>query len=85
MKRIGVLLLCCLLPACATRSALDDVTRERDVLQGERDRLSTRVEQLQIERQSLEEQYINAQESYEDERELRETLANDLALSLIHI
>ena len=79
MKRISVLLLCCLLPACATRSSFDEVSRERDVLQSERDQLSTRVEQLEIERQSLEDQFIDAQESYEDERELRETLASDLA------
>jgi chemotaxis protein MotB len=45
----------------------------------ERDRLTEQVERLQIERDSLQEQYYSAQESYEDERVTRTALAEDLS------
>ena len=56
---------------CVTRSTYEAAVAERDALAG-------RIERLQIERDSFEEQYIAAQESYEDERVTRTELASDL-------
>ena len=64
--------------ACVTRSAYDTLETEHSALVAERDRLLGEVNRLTIERDSYEEQYIEAQESYEDERVARETLATNL-------
>ncbi len=64
--------------ACVTRSAFDTLETEHGALLAERDRLLGEVDRLTIERDSYEEQYIEAQESYEDERVVRSTLASNL-------
>lgn len=56
---------------CVTQSVYNDVSRERDALAAE-------LKRTQIERDSLEEQYYEAQESYEDERLTRTSLADNL-------
>ncbi len=76
------LLLLALAPAgagCVTKGAFDDVSAERDRLSRERDALAERVERLTLERDSLEDQFVEAQESYEDERVVRTSLASNLA------
>ena len=66
-------------PGCVTRQAFDDLNANHEALQQERDSLATKVEHLTIERDSLEDQFIEAQESYEDERIVRSTLASNLS------
>jgi chemotaxis protein MotB len=61
-----------------TRSSFEALNNEHENVLAERDELVTQVERLTIERDSLEEQFIEAQESYEDEREVRSTLASNL-------
>ncbi|MCA9502074.1 MAG: OmpA family protein [Spirochaetaceae bacterium] len=72
---IGVMLL---VPGCVTRKAFDQLETRYDALTQERDALQTQVEKLQIERDSFEDLYVEAQESYEDERVARTSLATDL-------
>lgn len=57
---------------CVSASVHREVSNERDDFAAE-------LKRLRIERDSLEEQYLNAQESYEDERVTRSELATDLA------
>ena len=57
---------------CVTMSVHEQVSEERDALAAEAAR-------LRIERDSLEQQYYEAQESYEDERVTRSTLATKLS------
>jgi chemotaxis protein MotB len=64
---------------CVTRSTFDELQLQHDETVGERDALIGQVEKLQIERDSFENQYVGAQESFEDERLTRTTLASDLA------
>jgi chemotaxis protein MotB len=64
---------------CVARSAYQDLSTRHDALTKERVELVTEVQRLEIERDSLEEQYLEAQESYEDERVSRTTLASNLA------
>lgn len=64
---------------CVAKGAFDDVANDRDRIQAERDRLAGQVDRLIIERDSLEAQFIEAQESYEDERVVRTSLASNLA------
>ena len=64
---------------CVARTAYDSLNDEHASLQQERDRLAGEVKKLTIERDSLEEQFVEAQESYEDERITRTTLASNLA------
>lgn len=59
------------LSGCVTAKLYSEATEERD-------RLAEEVARLEIERNSLEQQYLDAQESYEDERVTRTTLATDL-------
>jgi chemotaxis protein MotB len=73
-RAIFSFLLCLLVGSsfgCVTRSVYNDVSAERD-------QLASELERTRIERDSLEEQYYSAQESYEDERVTRTTLAGDL-------
>jgi len=71
--RVHVLALITILHAgCVTQAVFDEVSQERAVLAGE-------VERLRIERDSLEAQYYEAQESYEDERITRADLTSSLA------
>jgi chemotaxis protein MotB len=63
---------------CVTLSAFNELSAEHEAVEGERDALQDRVEKLTIERDSLENQFIVAQESYEDERIVRSTLASNL-------
>lgn len=86
MIRIGsttgvALLAACLLSlaGCVTRSAYDRLDDRFEKLERERAALETQVERLTIERTSLEAQYVEAQESYEDERLAREALEGNLA------
>ena len=76
---IPVLLSLVASPGCVTRQAYNELDTDHARLQTERDALQTRVEHLTIERDSLEEQFIEAQESYEDERVVRSTLASNLS------
>ncbi len=64
---------------CVTRTAFLELQKQHDEIVSARDDLASRVERLEIERNSFEEQYLDAQESYEDERITRSTLASDLA------
>jgi chemotaxis protein MotB len=57
--------------ACVTQSVYNEVSEERDAL-------AVELERTRIERDSLEEQYYEAQESYEDERLTRASLATNL-------
>ncbi|MGY8737814.1 MAG: hypothetical protein ACKVIW_09870, partial [bacterium] len=64
---------------CVARTAYDSLNDEHVSLEKERERLAYEVRRLTIERDSLEEQWVEAQESYEDERVTRTTLASSLA------
>jgi chemotaxis protein MotB len=64
---------------CVSRTAYDSLNDEHVSLGKERERLAYEVRRLTIERDSLEEQWVEAQESYEDERVTRTTLASNLA------
>jgi len=57
--------------ACVTQSVYNEVSEERDAL-------AVELERTRIERDSLEEQYYEAKESYEDERITRTSLATNL-------
>jgi chemotaxis protein MotB len=57
---------------CVTPSVHGKVSEERDALE-------TQLERMRIERDNLQKQYLEAQESYEDERVTRSELATDLA------
>lgn len=63
---------------CVTRSTFNELSTDFEETQRERDDLQNRVERLTIERDSLEDQFIVAQESYEDERIVRSALASNL-------
>jgi chemotaxis protein MotB len=63
---------------CVTRTSYDALDARYDKLDREREALEAQVERLRLERQSLEAQYIEAQESYEDEREARDSLESNL-------
>ncbi len=64
---------------CVTRTAFLELQKQHDEIVAARDDLASRVERLEIESNSFEEQYLDAQESYEDERITGATLASDLA------
>jgi len=64
---------------CVTRSVFDELQLQHDRTVRERDELAGEVERLEIERNSFEEQFLGAQESYEDERVSRTTLATNFA------
>jgi len=64
---------------CVTRSSFDELQRMQDRTVLQRDALEREVGRLEIERKSFEEQFFDAQESFEDERIVRTTLASDLA------
>lgn len=64
---------------CVTRTAFDQLNAEHVSLERDSAALSMQVERLTIERDSLEEQFIEAQESYEDERVIRSALASNLS------
>ena len=73
MLRVSVLaLLAVVHTGCVTQAVFDEVSQAREVLAAD-------VERLRIERDSLERQYYQAQESYEDERIRRVDLTNSLA------
>jgi chemotaxis protein MotB len=63
---------------CVTRSAYDALDARYAKVDRERAALEAQLERLRIERKSLEDQYVEAQESYEDEREMRSTLESNL-------
>jgi chemotaxis protein MotB len=63
---------------CVTRTSYDALDDRYEKLDRERMALESQIERLRIERQSLEAQYIEAQESYEDEREARDSLESNL-------
>ena len=80
MFRVLVLsLLVVLNIGCVTRSVFDELQLQHDRTVRERDELAGEVERLEIERNSFEEQFLGAQESYEDERVSRTTLATNFA------
>jgi chemotaxis protein MotB len=62
-----------------TRTAFDELQEQHDETVAERDDLASQVGRLEVERNSFENQYLDAQESFEDERVTRTTLAEDLA------
>jgi chemotaxis protein MotB len=74
--RVAVLALLGLLgvvqTGCVTQAVFDEASQAREALAAE-------VERLRIERDSLEEQYYDAQEAYEDERITRTGLTRHLA------
>lgn len=65
-------------PGCVTRNAYDDLDTRVQALDREREALKRQVERLELERDGLEAQYIEAQESFEDEREARSGLEREL-------
>lgn len=76
---LGLMLVAAPQFGCVAKSAFDDVSSERDQLRRERDRLNGQLERVTLERNSLEDQFVEAQESFEDERVVRESLASNLA------
>jgi len=64
---------------CVTKSSFDALQAEHDQTIDERDGLAENLRRLRVERDTFETQYLDAQESYEDERVSRTTLAGDLA------
>lgn len=77
----SLLLLLLILSAggCVTRGAYQGLVDRHDQLQRERDELAARVERLELERESFESQYVEAQDSFEDARIAREKLKRELA------
>ncbi len=65
---------------CVTRGSFDELLLQHEETLAERDALASRVERLEIERNSFEDQYLDTMDSYEDERVTRRRLATDLAL-----
>jgi len=63
---------------CVTRSTYQALEQQHADTVAERDRLEQHAVRLQIERDSFEQQFVEAQESYEDERVTRTALASDL-------
>jgi len=63
---------------CVTRATFDELQEQQNETVAERDDLASQVARLEVERNSFEEQYLDAQESFEDERLTRTTLAGDL-------
>jgi chemotaxis protein MotB len=66
------------LSGCVTRSTYETLEKEHEATVAARDDLVGQVERLEIERDSFESQYVEAQESFEDERITRTTLATNL-------
>jgi chemotaxis protein MotB len=64
---------------CVTRSTHVALQEQHDATVAARDDLAGQVERLEIERDSFESQYLDAQEAFEDERVTRTTLASNLA------
>jgi flagellar motor protein MotB len=60
-----------------TKTAFDELQKQHDETVATRDDLSKQVERLEVERDSFETQFMDAQESYEDERVTRTALAGD--------
>lgn len=80
MFRVVVFLVASLVcSGCVTRSTFLELQRQHDETVAARDDLARQVDRLKIESSSFESQYLEAQESYEDERVSGETLASDLA------
>lgn len=80
MFRVVVFLVTSLIcSGCVTRTTFEELQKRHDETIVARDQLARQVERLEIERDSFEEQYLTAQESYEDERVTGATLASDLA------
>jgi chemotaxis protein MotB len=73
------LALCATCLGCVTLSTFDELQEQHDETVAARDDLALKVERLEIERNSYEEQYLDAKESFEDERVTRTTLASNLA------
>ena len=79
-RRAGLVsLIVPLLIGCVSRQAYDDLRDEHERTRAARDGLADRLERIQIERAALEDQYVEAIESYEDERVARESLSDNLA------
>jgi chemotaxis protein MotB len=74
---LSLLLATCL--GCVTRGTYDELLSQNEQVAAERDRLNGEVARLQIERESFETQYLEAQEAYEDERIAREGIAAERA------
>jgi chemotaxis protein MotB len=70
---VHILLVLCVAASsgCVSQAVYNEVSKEKDDLAAE-------LARTQIERDSLEQQYYEAQESYEDERVTRTSLASDL-------
>lgn len=64
---------------CVMLSTFEALQSEHDEVVAARDDLANQVERLEIERNGFEEQFLDVQESYEDERVMRTTLASELA------
>ncbi len=67
-----------MLSGCVTRSTYQELEEQHAETVADRNDLAARAERLEIERNAFEEQYIDAQESYEDERITRTELASNL-------
>lgn len=80
MFRLSVVVILGLMATgCVTKTSYDELQAQHDDLSGKRDDLAAQVERLEIERNSYEQEFLNAQESFEDERVTRTTLAENLA------
>ncbi|HEB91358.1 MAG TPA: hypothetical protein ENI85_17410 [Deltaproteobacteria bacterium] len=79
MFRILIVLVAGLVSSgCVTRGAFEALRENRDRIEAERRNLIREVARLELERDSFEKQYLEAQEAYEDERLDRTTLAGNL-------
>lgn len=80
MHRIVIAVLMGLLATgCVTRGTYESLSVDHEKALQESARLATQVERLTIERDSLEQQFVEAQEAYEDERVARTSLASNLS------
>lgn len=64
---------------CMTRGAYQGLVDRNEQLVRERDDLLARVQRLQLERDSLADEFVQAQDSFEDERVARVALEEELA------
>lgn len=64
---------------CVTQGKYEDLESRYRAMSSERNALSEKNDRLKLERDTLEQQYYETLESYEDERVTRTTLAEDLS------
>lgn len=76
---LGVSLICVVCVGCVTQATYETLRQQHEESLAARAALASELERTEIERDSFEAQFFDSQESYEDERVTRTTLAKDLA------